>query len=310
MLSLNQAAFIEAAVRSVLGQDWLSVELIVADGGSTDGTLEILRGLAQTDSRLRVACEPDNGFAAALNKALSKVRGTVVGWLNADDLYTSGAFTRAMQAFAAHPDWLLVYGNGEYVDAAGRTLEPYATRPPSTPIEAFAQGCFICRPTVFFRRTLPVLLGKLDEELDCAFDLDYWLRVFKALPARIGFIEALQAQSRLDGQCATAQSKGAVMLERMRVLHRHLGQAPANWVLTYVEELVADKIKIADNLSRRQAVLDLLATAGEYLPPGAEAILRGQIIQDSRLSEPVHSASQEAELTPPWPQQSNCLAPA
>src|SRR5690606_23872881 len=158
---------------------------------------------------------------------------------------TPGACSRAMAALQQHPDWLLVYGHGEHVDAAGRSLDRYPTLPPSTPIEQFAEGCFICQPTMFFRRSAAVLLGKLDEELRCAFDFDWWLRAFKLFPGRIGFVDAVQAGSRLHAGCITLRQRRSVMLEGMRVLHRHLGSAPANWIRTYVEELLTGKAEVA-----------------------------------------------------------------
>jgi glycosyltransferase involved in cell wall biosynthesis len=241
MPSLNQAAFLPAAVASVLGQSYANVELIVADGGSTDGTLAILESLQQSDARLRWLSEPDRGPADALNKALRRVRGTVIGWLNSDDLYTPGAVQRAAQALHDEPEWLMVYGQGEHVDASGGFLGRYPSLPPATHITGFAQGCFICQPTVFFTRTLWLLLGPLDEGLKTAFDFDYWLRAFKQVPGRIGFLDILQARSRLHDDCITQRQRRTVTLEGMQLLARHLGYAPKEWLLTYVNEILSEK---------------------------------------------------------------------
>ncbi len=86
MPSFNQAAFIPAAVESVLSQSYPELELIIADGGSTDGTIEWLKQKCLSDTRLRFFSETDSGPADALNKALKKTRGTIIGWLNSDDL--------------------------------------------------------------------------------------------------------------------------------------------------------------------------------------------------------------------------------
>jgi hypothetical protein len=239
MPSLNQAAFLPAAAASVLGQSYANLELIVADGGSTDGTLAILERLQQRDARLRWLSEPDRGPADALNKALRRVRGTVIGWLNSDDLYTPGAVQRAAQALQNEPGWLMVYGQGEHVDASGRFLGRYPSLLPKTHITGFAQGCFICQPTVFFTRTLWLLLGPLDEGLKTAFDFDYWLRAFKQVPERIGFLDTLQARSRLHDGCITQRQRRTVTLEGMQLLARHLGHAPKEWLLTYVEEILS-----------------------------------------------------------------------
>ncbi len=149
MPSFNQAAFITASVQSVLSQSYANLELIVADGGSGDGTQALLASLQAQDARLHWVSEPDAGPADALNKALRSVRGTVIGWLNSDDVYIPGAVQRAVQALANSPDLMMVYGHAEHIDADGKVLGAYPTVAPPPPISQFAKGCFICQPTVF-----------------------------------------------------------------------------------------------------------------------------------------------------------------
>ena len=239
MPSFNQAGFVAAAVQSVLSQDYGHLELIVVDGASSDGTQAWLAQQHAVDARLRWVSEPDTGPAAALNKALQMARGTLVGWLNSDDLYTPGAVQRAVQALSCNPAWVMVYGHGLHIDASGQPLTPYPSVAPPPHMAQFANGCFICQPTVFFKRTMHVLLGPLDESLKTAFDFDYWLRAFSAFPGRIGFVDAVQAQSRLHANCITLRMRRTVILEGMALLARHLGHAPKEWQLTYVLELLA-----------------------------------------------------------------------
>jgi cellulose synthase/poly-beta-1,6-N-acetylglucosamine synthase-like glycosyltransferase len=239
MPSLNQVAFLPAAVHSVLSQSYSHLELVVVDGGSSDGTQAWLAKKQAQDARLRWVSEPDSGPADALNKALRLSRGTYMGWLNSDDVYTPGAVQRALEALLSHPAWLMVYGHGEHTDEAGRVLAPYPTLVPPAGLAEFAQGCFICQPTVFFRRSMPLLLGPLDASLKTAFDFDYWLRAFSAFPQRVGFVDAMQAQSRLHAGCITLRLRRTVMLEGMQLLARHLGHAPKAWFLTYVNQLLA-----------------------------------------------------------------------
>ena len=222
MPSLDQSRFIEAAIQSVLTQSYPHLELIVADGGSTDGTLDILRELAEADTRLHWSSQPDTGPASALNRALGHVRGTIVGWLNSDDLYTPGAIARSLAAFDANPDWIMVYGQGEHIDEKTVPLDCYPTQPPEGPIERFAEGCFICQPTVYFKKAMYTLLGGFDSELKAAFDLDYWMRAFSAFPGRIGFLDVLQAQSRLHENCITRRAQDVVSVESTSVVSRNL----------------------------------------------------------------------------------------
>lgn len=238
MPSLNQGNFIGAAMDSVLQQSYRNLELIVADGGSSDGTIELLKRKHLEDSRLRWFSEKDSGPANALNKAFACASGTIIGWLNSDDLYSEGAIDRALAMFNRNPQWLMLYGHGEHIDQNGHYLNAYPTLPPLTPLDQFAEGCFICQPTVFFRRTQFILLGKLDETLKTAFDFDYWLRAFIKLPGRIGFVEAIQAKSRLHDSCITVKMRRLVALEGLQVLKRHLGITPMHWVLTHVNELL------------------------------------------------------------------------
>ena len=88
------------------------LELLAADGGSIDGSLQVLEDLAAADARLRIFSRSDSGPADALNKAFCAARGTLIGWLNADDLMPPGALARAVLELNAHPKWLLVYGEG------------------------------------------------------------------------------------------------------------------------------------------------------------------------------------------------------
>lgn len=237
MPSLNQAAFIAEAIESVLSQDYDNLELIVADGGSTDGSVELLTRLANNDARLKWFSEPDTGPADALNKALGKARGTLIGWLNSDDLYTPGAIGRVVSAFEANPGWVLLYGEGEHVDADGKPIERYPSLPPTDDaLEDFHNGCFICQPTVFFKRTIKLLLGDLDVGLKTAFDFDYWLRAFKRFPGRIGFVDALQARSRLHDACITRTQRRQITLENMQVILRHLGDPQPHWLLSFAKE--------------------------------------------------------------------------
>ena len=241
MPTLDQAAFLREAVASVLAQGIPGLELVVQDGGSRDGTQAILAELAAAHPGVvHWVSEPDDGPADAVNKALARARGTIVGWLNSDDLYAPGAAARALQAFADRPEQVMVYGEGEHVDVGGRFIARYPTRGTDTPLAAWADGCHICQPTAFFRREVPATIGTLDTTLRTAFDYDFWLRLLKACPGRIGFVPEVQARTRLHAGAITLRLRERVALEGVQVIHRHIGPAPAHWLLTHFDELMRE----------------------------------------------------------------------
>ncbi len=284
MPSFNQAEFIEAAIASVLNQDYPRLELIVADGGSTDGTPEILRRIQARNSRLRWFSEPDKGAANAINKAVARVRGTLIGWLNSDDLYTPGAVGRAVAALTGPERYALVYGHGVHVDAQGKELNRYPTLPPETPCSQFADGCFICQPTLFFTRTVYHMLGPLDESIKTAFDFEYWLRAFKAFAGRIGFVDDIQACSRLHDNCITMNMRYWVALEGMQVLHRHMGTAPGHWLLTYFSELLESGGTPPEGETLPEHAKKTLQAASPYLDKTELGRIRRILKEDTRYA--------------------------
>lgn len=284
MPSLNQAAFLAAAVHSIFEQGVEGLELVVVDGGSTDGSLSELAALAgRYPGQIRWCSQPDDGPAQAVNRAIGWARGAVIGWLNSDDLYAPGAVQRALQHLSQSPEDVMVYGEAEHVDGTGLRLEAYPTRSPSTPLQAYADGCHICQPSVFFRRDAFVALGGLDGSLRAAFDFDLWLRFFKAYPGRIGFVPALQARSRLHAGSITMRLRERVALEGMQVVHRHLGVAPGHWLLTHVGELLAAHPFHAGSKDLATEVQRLLNAGEPWMGAEAAVELRQRVQGDRRL---------------------------
>jgi len=121
MPSYNQAAYIEAAIGSVLEQDYENLELIVVDGGSTDGTLAVLD---KYRSRLaHCVSEPDRGQSDALNKGFALATGSIYGWLNSDDLYAPEAILTAVSELQKQPAKAIVFGDWLEIDERGAAIE-------------------------------------------------------------------------------------------------------------------------------------------------------------------------------------------
>ena len=118
--SLNQAEFLEETIVSVLGQDYPRIEYAVVDGGSSDGSVDIIR---RYEGRLAWwTSGPDAGQAAALNRAFERAGGELLGWLSSDDTLLPGAVARVVREFERDPELLLVYGDAEFVDEAGARM--------------------------------------------------------------------------------------------------------------------------------------------------------------------------------------------
>lgn len=172
--SYNQAAFISETIDSVLQQDYSPIEYAVYDGGSTDGTVEILKGYG---NRLTWISEPDTGQANAINKGWKKARGSILAYLNSDDTYAlPNAVTHAVEYFRRHPEVGIVYGGSAYTDSASNQIGTYRAYP--FEYDQVFSRCEnpIPQPSAFIRREVIDTIGYFDETLQCAIDLDYWLR--------------------------------------------------------------------------------------------------------------------------------------
>lgn len=226
--SLNQARFLELAVQSVLQQGCDSLEYWVVDGGSQDGSVDLLR---RYDSRLSWVSGPDSGQADAVNKGVQRSQGEIIGWLNADDAYCSGALREVVHQFQ-DPDLMLLYGKAHHIDDDGHFLEDYPTSEFDLP--ALAYHCFICQPACFFRRKLLEACGGLDTGLHYAMDLDLWIRMGKLQRMNSGWkfrhIPQVLALSRMHRASKTLSRRRQAFEEIISVVERHFGIVPFNWV--------------------------------------------------------------------------------
>lgn len=175
--SYNQAEFLERSILSVLSQGYLNLEYIVIDGGSTDGSVEIIK---KYEDRLDYwISEPDRGQAHAINKGFKKSTGEILAWLNSDDTYESGALLAVGEYFKEHQTVDIVYGNSSYIDRKDQFLSSIV----GTPFNGRAllyEGVTIEQAATFWRRYAFFQVGMLDEDLYFSMDYDLWLRFAKA----------------------------------------------------------------------------------------------------------------------------------
>lgn len=171
--SFNQAQFLEQTLQSVLSQGYPNLEYLVVDGGSTDGSVEIIQRHA--DSLVWWVSEPDHGQAEAVNKGLARASGEIIGWLNSDDLYESGAIAAAVKAFADHPECALVHGDVRAVDAEGCTTNLLSYG--NWGLDGLMCFQIMGQPSVFIRRSAVEQGGTLDLSYHYLLDHEWWLRL-------------------------------------------------------------------------------------------------------------------------------------
>jgi glycosyltransferase involved in cell wall biosynthesis len=178
--SLNQVSFLGQAMRSVLDQEYADVEYLVVDGGSSDGSVDLIRQHA--DRLAWWVSEPDAGQADAINKGFGHAGGEIVAWLNSDDYYLPGTIDAAVRALAANPEALFVYGDVRAVDAEDRLLN--RLKYPQVSLQDLLCLTIIGQPAVFIRRSALVAAGGLDTRFDLLLDHQLWIRLAAAGPVR------------------------------------------------------------------------------------------------------------------------------
>lgn len=175
--SLNQAKYVRRCIDSVLNQRYSSFEHWVIDGASVDET----QGILKSYSHLQWVSEPDSGIPQALNKALDRVRGEVIAWINSDDFYTPGTFEKVAQFFSQNPEACVWVGRAAVVDEHGRLLfyqeEPGPGGFTHGGMVRFWKNCTLPQPSVFFRRRVLEKMGGMDEALKYYMDYDFFLRL-------------------------------------------------------------------------------------------------------------------------------------
>jgi len=177
--SFNQAAYLERTLRSVLDQTGdFELEYLVLDGGSRDGSVDILR---RFEDRLQWTSGRDRGQSDAINQGLARASGDVLAWLNSDDTYEPGALRAVAEAWQRRPfDWC--FGNCRIIDADDREIRPAITRYKIAQSRRYSfrrllRRDFIPQPSTFFSRAAVAALGPLDMDLVYSMDYDYWLRL-------------------------------------------------------------------------------------------------------------------------------------
>jgi glycosyltransferase involved in cell wall biosynthesis len=178
--SFNHAPFIEETIRSVLLQRYPNLEYVIVDGGSTDGTLDVIRRYERWLAWW--VSEPDRGQAHAINKGLRRATGEWVAWINSDDVLYPNALAAIARASARYRSAGLIYGTGAKIDLSGRVIQKVPFRPYDQRL--LRTKYFMLQQSSFMRRDALREVGWLDESLQYVMDWDVAMRIGRVYPIR------------------------------------------------------------------------------------------------------------------------------
>ena len=216
--SLNQGRYIEKTIKSVLAQQYPRLQYILVDGGSVDGTMEIVRRYAEHFAWW--VSEPDSGQANAINKGFRRSSGEIMGWLNSDDQLAPDALQAISEIFRKEPDTYAVVGHVDIIDQDGlfklRLPGHYSTR---ARLVAFWRGYTMHQPSIFWRRDVWERVGELDESLHLSMDFDFWLRVSRFYSFRN--VDLVLSRATLHPDAKTSDGFVSYRRAQRRDLLRH-----------------------------------------------------------------------------------------
>ena len=229
--SFNQARYLESTVRSVLEQNYPNIEYIIVDGGSADGSVDIIRRYA--DRLAWWVSEEDHGQTDAINKGFAHASGDILAWLNSDDTYEPHAIAEAVTFLRSQPEVGLVYGDANFIDRNGNIIGRFPAT--QTDYKRLRRGyVHIPQQASFWRADLWHKVGPLDPSFYFAMDYDLWVRLahistFQYLPGRTW------ANFRLHTGGKTIVADDRCWPEMLKVHYRDggswLGILPAKYAL-------------------------------------------------------------------------------
>jgi glycosyltransferase involved in cell wall biosynthesis len=217
--SFNQARYLEATIQSVLGQDYPRIEYIIVDGGSTDGSVDVIK--KYQDKLTWWVSEKDKGQTDAINKGFNRATGDILAWINSDDTYNPGAINQAVKYLGENPEVGLVYADCNFIDEEGRIIGKFNSA--QTDFRKLREGyVHIPQQTMFFRAKYWKELGPLDPSFYFAMDYDLWIRIAAHAPFKY-MAGKTWANFRLHTSGKTIAADDRCWPEMLRVHYRDGG---------------------------------------------------------------------------------------
>ena len=272
--SFNQGKYLEETIQSVLQQNYPDLEYIIIDGGSTDGSADIIRKYA--DRLAYWVSEPDQGHYDAINKGFARSTGDIMAWLNSDDKYTPWALSVVGEIFATMPE--IEWATSLYPlhwDAAGRAISCNVNagftregffRGENVPDADWHAHGWIQQESTFWKRSLWERAGaRVDTAYSLAGDFELWARFYRH--AELYGVGTPLGGFRLHGEQKTAHHAAAYLQQAKEAFFKHGGRPPGKW-----ESFVSSKLaKLLRNLQRKyDQRLQVLPSAKLCLHRGRE----------------------------------------
>jgi glycosyltransferase involved in cell wall biosynthesis len=216
---LNSGGIIEDAINSVLGQDYRDIEYIVVDGGSTDGTLDIIKSYKSKIAK--VISEPDNGIYEAMNKGIKSSTGDIIAALNSDDVYTDQTIVSRIVEFIQSNNLDAAYGDLIYIDQNNANRVTRFWKAGKYKKGAFSYGWVLPHPTFFCRKNIFERFGYFNDKLQIAADFELMLRFVEKHQIKIGYLPKVIVKMRKGGKANVLRGIVRGNLEIIRSFRRN-----------------------------------------------------------------------------------------
>lgn len=255
--SFNQAQFLPVNLESVNAQTYFSVEHVVVDPGSTDGSTAI----AQEDPSAILIVEPDRGQSDGICKGFSRSTGDVLVWLNSDDYYPNDhVLESVIRCFLENPEIDIVYGDVNFVDEQGNFLRKgFVNKNADQLLDSFEYQVGIVQPGVFWRRRVFEEIGGPSEEFEYCMDYELWVRM-ASKGYKWKYLSQVLANHRWWGGMKTSSRRDLSLKEHFKVCDRYFGYVHWRWLDRYADYLCSNQDGVVnhandiDSLAKTKAI--------------------------------------------------------
>lgn len=237
MPCFNTVDYIERSIRSVVEQSYKNIELFIKDGGSTDGTVAIIKYYAkQYPQLIRWVSSKDKGQTEAINYGMKKVKGDIVCYLNGDDIYKSGTLDTVAKYFTENPNIMWAYGKADIIDGDDKRIRTWITIYKNFWLKNYSYNTllilnYISQMACFWRRKVIRIVGEFDESQYYVMDYDYWLKLGKKFKA--GVIDQYLASFRITPNNKGTKGFIKQFKDELKVTKRYTG----NQIIIFLHQL-------------------------------------------------------------------------